>query len=135
MDGQWQVTALQAHVATLKAKLAAAKREPATRPPNRPGDCRLCAAGGAGQRTMRLGMGPFEAADVVFVETLKARHKALKVQLAAAERAQDAQHAAKIAAEVEEIADKASAEFSRMADRLAAFTEARSRPWWRRLVG
>jgi hypothetical protein len=39
---------------------------------------------------MRLGMGPFEAADVAFVETLKARHEALKVQLAAAERAQDA---------------------------------------------
>jgi hypothetical protein len=84
---------------------------------------------------MRLGMGPFEADDVAFVETLKARHEALKVQLAAAERAQDAQHAAKIAAEVHEIADKASAEFSRMADRLTAFSEARSQPWWRRLVG
>jgi hypothetical protein len=80
-------------------------------------------------------MGPFEAADVAFIETLKARHEALKVQLAAAERTQDAQHAAKITAEVQEIADKASAEFSRMADRLAAFSEGRSRPWWRRLVG
>ena len=69
-------------------------------------------------------MGPFEAADVAFIETLK-------VQLAAVERAQDAQHAAKITAELQEIADKASAEFSRIADRLAAFTEARSR----RLVG
>jgi hypothetical protein len=35
----------------------------------------------------------------------------------------------KITAELQEIADNASAEFSRMADRLAAFTEARSRPW------
>ena len=38
-----------------------------------------------GQRTMRLGMGPFEAADVASIETLKARHETLKVQLAAAE--------------------------------------------------
>lgn len=67
-------------------------------------------------------MGPFEAADVAFIETLKARHETLKVQLAAVERAQDAQHAAKITAELQEIADKASAEFSRIADRLAAFT-------------
>ena len=80
-------------------------------------------------------MGPFEAADVAFIETLKARHETLKVQLAAVERAQDAQHAAKITAELKEISDKASAEFSRIADRLGAFTEARARPWWRRLVG
>jgi hypothetical protein len=80
-------------------------------------------------------MKPFETADVTFLETLKARHETLKVRLAAAERAADAQHAAKIAAELHEMADKASAEFSRMADWLAAFTEARSRPWWRRLVG
>ena len=80
---------------------------------------------------MRSGVGPFEAADVAFIETLKARHETLKV--AAVERPQDAQHAAKITAELQEIADKASAEFSRIADRLAAFTEARSR--WRRLVG
>jgi hypothetical protein len=80
-------------------------------------------------------MGPFEADDVAFIETLKARHEALKVQIAAAESAQDAQHAAELAAEVQEMADKASVEFSRMAGRLAAFTEARSRPWWRRLVG
>ena len=77
-------------------------------------------------------MGPFEAADVAFIETLKARHETLKVQLAAVERAQDAEHAANITAELQEIADKASAEFSN-SDRLAAFTEARSR--WRRLVG
>ena len=62
-------------------------------------------------------MGPFEAADVAFIETLKARHETLKVQLAAVERAQDAQYAAKITAELQEIADKASAEFSRIADR------------------
>jgi hypothetical protein len=90
-------------------------------------------AGEAEPRIMRSGMRPFEAADVAFVETLKARHETLKVQLAAVERAQDAQHAAKITAELQEIADKASAEFSPIADRLAAFTEARSR--WRRLVG
>ncbi len=80
-------------------------------------------------------MRPFETADVAFIETIKARHEILKVQLAAAERAQDAQHAAKIAAELQEMTDKASAELLRIADRLAAFTEARSRPWWRRLVG
>jgi hypothetical protein len=80
-------------------------------------------------------MRPFETADVAFIETIKARHEILKVQLAAAERAQDAQHDAKITAELQEMTDKASAELLRIADRLAAFTEARSRPWWRRLVG
>ena len=80
-------------------------------------------------------MRPFETAEVAFIETLKARHEALKAQLAAAERAQDAQHVAKIAAELREMADNASAELLRIADRLVAFTEARSRPWWRRLVG
>ena len=35
-------------------------------------------------------MGPFEAADVAFIETLKARHEVLRAQLAAAERAQAA---------------------------------------------
>ena len=80
-------------------------------------------------------MRPFETADVAFLETLKARQETLKAEFTAAERAQDAQHAAKITAELQEIADKAAADFSRIADRLAAFTEARSRPWWRRLVG
>ncbi len=84
---------------------------------------------------MRLGMGPFEAADVAFIETLKAKHETLKVQIAAARGLQDAQHAAKIAAELQEMTDKATAELCRMADRLAAFTEARSQSWWRRLVG
>jgi len=80
-------------------------------------------------------MRPFETADVAFLETLKARHEALKAELAAAERAADAQHAAKIAAELREMVDKASVELLRFADRLAAFTEARPGPWWRRLVG
>jgi hypothetical protein len=80
-------------------------------------------------------MKPFGTVDVAFLETLKARHEALKVKLAAAEKAQDAQHAAKIAAELQEMADQASAELHRFADRLVALTEARSGPWWRRLVG
>jgi hypothetical protein len=80
-------------------------------------------------------MRSFETADVAFLETLKARHEALKAELAAAERAADAQHAAKIAAELREMVDKASVELLRFADRLATFTDARSRPWWRRLVG
>jgi hypothetical protein len=46
-------------------------------------------AGEAEPRIMRSGMGPFEAADVAFIETLKARHETLKVQLAGVERAQD----------------------------------------------
>jgi hypothetical protein len=80
-------------------------------------------------------MRPFGTADVAFLETLKARQETLKAEFTAAERAQDAQHAAKIAAELQEMADKASAELLRFADRLATLTEARSRPWWRRLVG
>ena len=80
-------------------------------------------------------MRPFETADVAFFETLKARHEALKAEFAAAERAAHAQLAAKIAVELQEMADKASAELLRFADRLAAFTDARPRPWWRRLTG
>lgn len=78
---------------------------------------------------------PFEAAHVAFFETLKARHEALKAEFAAAERAQDVERAAEIAAELQEVTDKASQELLRFADRLAAFTEARSGAWWRRLVG
>ena len=63
-------------------------------------------------------MRPFETADVVFIETLKAKHATVKAQLAAAERAQDAQHAAEIAAEREK-ADKAFAELLRVVDWLA----------------
>jgi hypothetical protein len=55
-------------------------------------------------------MRPFEAADVAFLETLKARQETLKAEFTAADRAQGAQHAAKIAAELQEMADKMSAE-------------------------
>lgn len=80
-------------------------------------------------------MRPFETADVTFIAMRRARHEIMKAQLAAAEKAQDAQQAAEIAAELQEMANKASAELFRIADRLAAFTGARSRPWWRRLAG
>jgi hypothetical protein len=72
-------------------------------------------------------------ADVVLIETLKARHAGIKAQFAAAERAEDAQHAAEIT-ELQKMIDKATEELFRIADRLAARTEERSRPWWRRLV-
>ena len=42
-------------------------------------------------------MRPFETADVVFIETLKAKHATVKAQLAAAERAQDATFAYPVA--------------------------------------
>jgi hypothetical protein len=80
-------------------------------------------------------MKPFETADVAFLETLKARHEALKVKLAAARRAQDAQHAAEIDAELREIVDKASAELLRFADRLAAAFTGALPPLVARLVG
>jgi len=77
---------------------------------------------------------PIQTADVAavdaFIETLKARHAALKAQLTAAERVQDAQRAAEIAAEREK-ADKAFAELLRVADRSAALaTERALPPWW-----
>ncbi len=78
-------------------------------------------------------MRPFETADVVFIETLKAKHATVKARLAAAE-AQDAQHAEEIAAEREK-ADKAFAELLRVADRFAALAAERARPWWRRIAG
>jgi hypothetical protein len=74
-------------------------------------------------------------ADVVLIETLKAKHAGMKAQFAAAERAEDAQHAAEIATELQKMIDKATKELFRIADRLAARTEERSRPWWRRLAG
>lgn len=81
-------------------------------------------------------MKPFETADVAFLESLKARHEALKAKLVAAERAQDPEHAAKIAAGLQEMADRASKELLRFADRIATLTAERAgSPWWRRLVG
>jgi hypothetical protein len=82
---------------------------------------------------MRSGTKPFEPANVVFIETLRARNASLKAQFANAEGAQDAQHAAEIDAELSKMVDKATAELFRIADRLAARTEARSGSWWRRL--
>jgi len=79
-------------------------------------------------------MRPFETADVVSIETLKAKHATVKAQLAAAERAQDAQHAADLAGERER-ADKAIRAFSALAERLDALAAERARPWWRRLTG
>lgn len=75
-------------------------------------------------------MRPFETADVVFIETLKAKHATVKAQLAAAERAQDARHAAEIAVEREK-ADKAFAGLLRVVDRVAAPAAERALPpWW-----
>ena len=79
-------------------------------------------------------MRPFETSDVVFIETLKAKHATVKTQLAAAGRAQDAHPVAEIAAEREK-ADKAFAELLRVADWLDALAAERARPWWRRLTG
>jgi hypothetical protein len=84
---------------------------------------------------MRSGTKPFAPADVVFIEKLRARNASLKAQFGTAERPQGVQDAAEIDAELEKMLDKAAAELFRIADRLAARTEGRSRPWWRRLVG
>jgi hypothetical protein len=83
---------------------------------------------------MRSGTKPFESADIVFIETLRARNAGLKAQFATAERAR-VQDAVEIDAELRKMIDKATEELFRIADRLAARTEGRSRPWWRRLVG
>jgi hypothetical protein len=83
---------------------------------------------------MRSGTNPFEPADVVFIETLRASNANRKA-LADAKRAQDVQDATEIDAELRKMIDKATEELFRIADRLAARTEERSRPWWRRLVG
>jgi hypothetical protein len=84
---------------------------------------------------MRSGTKPFEPADVVFIETLRARNASLKAQFATAHRTQDIQDAAEIDAELQLMIDKATAELFRIADRLAARTEEGSRSWWRRLLG
>jgi hypothetical protein len=48
--------------------------------------------------------------------------------------ARDVQHAAELKAEQTQ-AEKAIAAFAALAERLDALAAARSRPWWRRLVG
>ena len=53
-------------------------------------------------------MRPFDIADVASLETLKARHEALKAKLASGKKVQDARHAAEVDAELREMADKAS---------------------------
>jgi hypothetical protein len=99
------IAALEAHVETLKAQLAGA-------------DAR------ANEESARTAQGIAALKD--HNATLKADVERLEIQLAAA--------SADLAAERER-ADKAIAAFASLAERLDALAAARTRPWWRRLVG
>jgi len=81
---------------------------------------------------------PFERmSDALLIKTLEAHVETLKQQLAAAEaraEKQAAESAAELAAERAR-SEKAIEAFAALAERLDALAAARSRPWWRRLVG
>ena len=71
------------------------------------------------------------------IKALEAHVETLKAQLAAAEARIDkqaAESAAELAAERAR-SEKAIEAFAALAERLDALAAARSRPWWRRLVG
>jgi hypothetical protein len=80
------------------------------------------------------------AYDTAYADGLACERAKVEAERAKAERliaefaTRDAQHAADLAAERART-EKAIATFSSLAERLDALAAARSRPWWRRLVG
>jgi hypothetical protein len=103
------IKALEAHVETLKAQLAAAEA--------------------------RIGK---QADDMVAYDTAYAAglaaERAKAERMIAEFAARDAQHAADLAAERAQTA-KAIEAFAALADRLDQLAAERARPWWRRLAG
>jgi hypothetical protein len=110
------IKALEAHVETLKAQLAAAETRI-----NKQADDLI-------------------AYDAAYAAGLAAERAKVEAERAKAERviaefaARDAQHAAELKAEQAQT-EKAIAAFSALADRLDQLAAERARPWWRRLAG
>jgi hypothetical protein len=110
------IKALEAHVETLKAQLAAAE----TRIDKQAED--------------------LVAYDAAYAAGLAAERAKVEAERAKADRviaefaARDAQHAAELKAEQAQT-EKAIAAFSALADRLDQLAAERARPWWRRLAG
>jgi hypothetical protein len=110
------IKALEAHVETLKAQLAAAEARIDKQADDMVAYDTAYAAGLAAERAK--------------VEAERAKAERVIVEFAA----RDVQHAAELKAEQAQ-AEKAIAAFAALAERLDALAAARSRPWWRRLVG
>ena len=110
------IKALEAHVETLKAQLAAAEAR-------------------IDQQADDL-----VAYDAAYAAGLAAERAKVEAERAKAERviaefaARDAQHAAELKAEQAQT-EKAIAAFSSLAERLDALAAERARQWWRRLAG
>jgi hypothetical protein len=110
------IKALEAHVETLKAQLAAAEARI-----NKQADDLI-------------------AYDTAYAAGLAAERAKAEAERAKAEKmiadfaARDAQHAAELKSEQAQT-EKAIAAFSALADRLDQLAAERARPWWRRLAG
>jgi hypothetical protein len=110
------IKALEAHVETLKAQIAAAEARI-----NKQADDLI-------------------AYDTAYAAGLAAERAKVEAERAKAERmiaefaARDAQHAADLAGERART-EKAIAAFAALADRLDALAAERAKPWWRRLAG
>jgi hypothetical protein len=110
------IKALEAHVETLRAQLAAAEARIVKQAED------------------------LVAYDAAYATGLAAERAKVEAERAKAEKmitefvARDAQHAAELKAEQAQT-EKAIAAFSALADRLDQLAAARARPWWRRLAG
>jgi hypothetical protein len=110
------IKALEAHVETLKAQLAAAEARIDKQADDLVANDTAYAAGLAAERAK--------------VEAERAKAERLAAEFAA----RYAQHAAELKAEQAQT-EKAIAAFSALAERLDALAAERAKPWWRRLVG
>jgi hypothetical protein len=110
------IKALEAHVETLKAHLAAAEARIDKQADDLVAYDTAYAAGLAAERAR--------------VEAERAKAERVTAEFAA----RDAQHAAELKAEQAQT-EKAIAAFSALADRLDQLAAERARPWWRRLAG
>jgi DNA repair exonuclease SbcCD ATPase subunit len=110
------IKALEAHVETLKAQLAAAEARIDKQADDLVEYDRAYAAGLAAERAK--------------VEAERAKAERVIAQFAA----HDAQHVADLAAERAQT-EKAIAAFAALAERLDALAAERAKPWWRRLAG
>jgi hypothetical protein len=110
------IKALEAHVETLKAQLAAAEARISKQADD------------------------LIAYDTAYADGLAAERAKVEAEKAKAERmiaefaSRDAQHAAELKTEQAQT-EKAIAAFSALADRLDQLATERARPWWRRLAG
>jgi hypothetical protein len=110
------IKALEAHVETLKAQLAAAEAR------------------------IDKQADDLVAYDTAYADGLASERVKVEAERAKAERviaefaARDAQHVADLAAE-RATNERAIAAFASLADRLDALAAARAKPWWRRLAG